>query len=251
MSAEPEEKLAEGTLISHLIELRTRLIRAMIAVIIALIPCASYSNRLFTFIALPILHKLPPNSHLVATGVMSPFMTPFKLSMFVALFVAMPYVLYQAWAFIAPGLYRHEKRFAIPLLVSSVILFYSGVAFAYVFEFFVNVTPPGVTLMTDISNYLTFVLRLFFAFGIAFEVPIAVVLLVITGLISLDKLKANRGYVLIGIFVIAAILTPPDAISMCIMAVPMYALYEGGLIMARILLRMRREAASQPQAPQS
>ena len=254
MSEEPDEKLAEGTLISHLIELRSRLIRAMVAVIIALIPCASYSNKLFTFIALPILNKLPPGSHLVATGVMSPFMTPFKLSMFVALFVAMPYVLYQAWAFIAPGLYRHEKRFAIPLLISSVILFYAGVAFAYVFvfpvmfKFFVNVTPPGVTLMTDISNYLTFVLRLFFAFGIAFEVPIAVVLLVITGLVSLEKLKSNRGYVLIGIFVIAAILTPPDAISMCIMAVPMYALYEGGLIMARILLKMRREQADRREA---
>ncbi len=249
MSAEPEEKLAEGTLISHLLELRTRLMRAGLAWVIALVPCAYYSNALFHFVAQPILHKLPKGTHLIATGVMSPFMTPFKLSMFVAAFVAMPFILYQVWAFVAPGLYRHERRFAVPLLVSSVVLFYVGVAFAYVFvfpvvfQFFVKTTPEGVTMMTDITSYLDFVLKLFFAFGIAFEVPIAVVLLVITGLIGLDKLKSNRGYVLIGIFCASAALTPPDAISMTIMAVPMYMLYEGGLIMAQVLLRMRRDAA--------
>ncbi|HTV49872.1 MAG TPA: twin-arginine translocase subunit TatC [Steroidobacteraceae bacterium] len=247
MSEEPEEKLAEGTLISHLLELRTRLMRAAVAWVIALIPCAYYQNALFNFVAQPILHKLPPGTKLIATGVMSPFMTPFKLSMFVAIFAAMPFILYQIWAFVAPGLYRHERRFAVPLLVSSVVLFYTGMAFAYkfvfpvMFQFFAKTTPVGVTMMTDITNYLDFVLTMFFAFGVAFEVPIAVVLLVITGLVSLEKLKSNRGYVLIGIFCIAAILTPPDAISMTIMAVPMYGLYEGGLIMARIMLKMRRE----------
>ncbi len=249
MSAEPEEKLAEGTLISHLLELRTRLMRAGLAWVIALVPCAYYSNALFHFVAQPILHKLPKGTHLIATGVMSPFMTPFKLSMFVAAFVAMPFILYQVWAFVAPGLYRHERRFAVPLLVSSVVLFYVGVAFAYVFvfpvvfQFFVKTTPEGVTMMTDITSYLDFVLKLFFAFGVAFEVPIAVVLLVITGLVGLDKLKSNRGYVLIGIFCASAALTPPDAISMTIMAVPMYMLYEGGLIMAQVLLKARRNAA--------
>lgn len=246
-----DEKLAEGTLISHLLELRNRLIRAFIAWVIALIPCAWKSNELFSFIALPIMHKLPKDAHLIATGVMSPFMTPLKLSMYVALFAAMPYLLYQVWAFVAPGLYRHEKRFALPLLVSSVILFYTGIAFAYlavfpvVFQFFAKTTPPGVTMMTDITNYLDFVMRMFLAFGIAFEAPVAVVLLVLTGLVSLEKLKSNRGYVLIGIFIIAAMVTPPDALSMCSMALPMYGLYELGLLAAKIVQKMRREAERQ------
>ncbi len=246
MSEEPE-KLAEGTLISHLLELRDRLIRALAVVLVMFIPCAIYSNEIFTFAAKPLLDKLPKNSTLIATSVISPFMTPFKLALFVALLLAMPYVLFQIWAFVAPGLYKHEKRFAIPLVLSSIVLFYTGAAFAYafvfpvMFEFFANTTPVGVTMMTDISNYLDFVLTMIFAFGVAFEVPIAVVLLVISGIVSLEKLSRARGYVLIGIFVIAAFLTPPDAISQSIMAVPMYLLYEGGLIMARILLRMRRQ----------
>jgi sec-independent protein translocase protein TatC len=243
---EPEEKLAEGTLISHLLELRTRLIRAGIAWVIALIPCAYYANRLFEFIARPLLQRMA-GTKLIATKVMSPFMTPFKLSMFVAFFVAAPFILYQIWSFVAPGLYKHERRFAVPLLVSSVLLFYAGNAFAYVFvfpvifQFFLKTTPPGVEMRPDIGDYLNFVMRLFLGFGVAFEVPIAVVLLVLTGLVSLDKLKANRGYVLIGIFIVAAILTPPDAVSMTIMALPMYALYEGGIIMAAVMLRMRQK----------
>jgi sec-independent protein translocase protein TatC len=178
---------------------------------------------------------------------MSPFTAPFKLSVFVAVFVAIPYVLYQIWAFVAPGLYKHEKRFAVPLIVSSILLFYVGVAFAYffvfpvMFQFFATTVPKGVAMMTDISSYLDFALTMFFAFGVAFEVPIAVVLLVVTGMVSLEKLKTSRGYVLIGIFIIAAFLTPPDAVSQCIMAIPMYALYEGGIIMARVLSRMRNE----------
>jgi sec-independent protein translocase protein TatC len=253
MSGE-SEKLAEGTLISHLLELRNRLIRALIVVGIVFIPCGYYSNDLFEFISKPLLGKLPKDSHLIATTVTSTFVTPFKLSFFVALFIAIPYVLYQVWAFVAPGLYKHEKRFALPLVLSSILLFYVGVAFAYtfvfpvMFEFFALATPKGVQMMTDINAYLDFALTMFLAFGVAFEVPVVVVLLVITGMVSLEKLKTARGYVLIGIFVIAAILTPPDAISQCIMAIPMYLLYEGGILMARVLSRMRREAQEREEA---
>ena len=249
MSEEPEEKLAEGTLISHLLELRDRLIRAIVAVAIAFLPCMYYSNQIFTFVATPLKEKLPKGTQLIATTVMSPFTTPFKLSLFVAVFFAMPVVIYQLWAFVAPGLYRHEKRFAVPLLISSILLFYTGVVFAYffvfpvMFQFFAATTPHGVAMMTDISAYLDFVLTMFLAFGAAFEVPVAVVLLVVTGIVKLEKLQENRGYVLIGIFIIAALLTPPDAVSQCIMAIPMYALYEGGLVMARILSKMRRETS--------
>jgi sec-independent protein translocase protein TatC len=178
MSEEPE-KLAEGTLISHLLELRDRIIRALIAVVVALIPCAYFANDIFAFASKPLLSKLPKGATLIATSVVSPFMTPFKLSLFVALFIAMPIVLYQIWAFVAPGLYRHEKRFAIPLMLTSIVLFYAGVAFAYffvfpaMFSFFASTTPPGVAMMTDISSYLDFVMTMFFAFGVAFEVPIA------------------------------------------------------------------------------
>jgi sec-independent protein translocase protein TatC len=248
MSEEPE-KLVEGTLISHLLELRDRLIRAIVAVALAFLPCMFYSNQIFTFVATPLKDKLPKGTQLIATTVMSPFTTPFKLSLFVAVFFAMPFIIYQLWAFVAPGLYRHEKRFAVPLLVSSILLFYVGVVFAYffvfpvMFQFFAATTPHGVAMMTDISAYLDFVLTMFLAFGAAFEVPVAVVLLVLTGVVKLEKLRENRGYVLIGIFIVAALLTPPDAVSQCIMAIPMYLLYEGGLLMARILSKMRRDTS--------
>jgi len=248
MSGEPEQ-LAEGTLISHLLELRDRLLRAFLAVIVVFVPIAFFSNEVFTLVAQPLIDKLPAGSSLIATSVISPFMTPFKLAFFVALFAAMPYVLYQVWAFVAPGLYRHEKRFALPLLISSIILFYAGVAFAYfvvfpvMFDFFASTTPAGVRMMTDITSYMDFVLTMFLCFGLAFEVPVVVVLLVLTGLVKVDKLAEIRGYVLIGIFVIAALLTPPDAISQTIMAVPMYLLYEGGLLMARLMQRMRSKTA--------
>jgi sec-independent protein translocase protein TatC len=253
MNDEPEEKLAEGTLISHLLELRNRLIRAGTAWIIVFLPCAYYSNALFEMVARPIKAKLPPGSHLIATGVITPFMTPFKLAMYVALFIAMPYVLYQIWAFVAPGLYRHEKRFALPLILSSICLFYAGMAFAYfavfpiVFGFMVKTTPAGILMMTDISQYLDFVMRLFLAFGIAFEAPIAVVLLATTGLVSVEKLASNRGYVLVAITIAAAALAPPDSISMIIMAVPMYLLYEAGLFFAKLAVKAkaRREAETQ------
>src|ERR1700761_9653382 len=205
MAEEPEkEDLAEGTLISHLLELRNRLMRALIVVVIVLVPCIYYQNRLFTFVAKPIREKLPKGATLIATGVMSPFITPLKLAMFVSIFIAMPYILYQVWAFVAPGLYKHEKRFAIPLLASSVVLFYLGVGFAYqivfphVFSYFAGTTPEGVTWMADITQYLDFAMQMFFGFGLAFEMPIAVVLLGIPGIVKLEKLKANRGYVLVG-----------------------------------------------------
>jgi sec-independent protein translocase protein TatC len=258
MAEEPrKENLAEGTLISHLLELRNRLMRALIAVIIALIPCVYYQNRLFTIISRPIREKLPKDATLIATGVMSPFITPLKLAMFAAIFIAMPYILYQVWAFVAPGLYKHEKRFAIPLLASSVLLFYLGVGFAYefvfptVFGYFAGATPVGATWMPDITQYLDFAMQMFLGFGLAFEVPIAVVLLVITGIVSLEKLKANRSYVVVGVFVVAAMVTPPDALSMCSMAVPMYLLYEGGLIMAAVMSNMRKKelARRESEAP--
>ena len=253
MSADPE-KLAEGSLISHLLELRDRLLRSMAAIGIAFLPCVFYSNDIFSFVAQPLLAKLPPGSNLIATGVMSPFTTPFKLSFFVALLVAMPFVIYQLWAFVAPGLYRHERRFAVPLLLSAIVLFYVGVAFAYyfvfpvMFDFFTRTTPKGVAMMTDINNYLDFVLTMVFCFGVAFEVPVAVVLLVVMGIVPIAKLKQNRGYVLIGIFILAALLTPPDAISQCSLAIPMYLLYEGGILMARILSRMRASETAEKDA---
>lgn len=244
MSAEPE-KLAEGSLISHLLELRDRLIKALMGVGLIFVPCMMYANDIFSYVSQPLQEKLPKGASLIATSVMSPFTTPFKLSFFIAAFIAMPWILYQLWAFVAPGLYRHEKRFAVPLLVSAILLFYVGVLFAYffvfpvMFSFFAGTTPKGVSMMTDINSYLDFVLVMFFAFGAAFEVPVAVVLLVITGIVKLEKLRENRGYVLLGIFIFAAMLTPPDAVSQSILAVPMYLLYEGGLLMARILQRMK------------
>jgi len=247
--AQKSEDLAEGTLMSHLLELRNRLLKAMLGILVLFVPCAIYANELFTLIAQPLIDKLPAGASLIATNVVSPFMTPFKVAFYVSMFVAMPIVLYQIWAFVAPGLYRREKRFAVPLLVSSVVLFYAGAVFAYfavfpvMFSFLVSTAPTGVSYMPDMSSYLDFVITLFFAFGVAFEMPVAVVLLVLTGLVNVETLGKNRGYVVIGIFVVAAFLTPPDAISQTIMAVPMYLLYEGGLAMARVMQKMRREAA--------
>jgi len=241
------EGLAEGTLVSHLLELRDRLLRAMLAVGICFIPCASYMNQLFSFVAKPLVKKLPAGATLIATSVVAPFTVPFKLALMAALGLAMPYVLYQAWAFVAPGLYRHEKKLAIPLLVSSVLLFYLGAAFAYylvfpaMLSFFVATTPAGVQMMTDMTQYLDFVLVLFLAFGLAFEIPVAIVLLVWTGIVKLETLRRNRGYVLIAVFIQAAVIVPPDVISQTAMALPMYALYEVGIVMAKILAKSKLE----------
>ncbi|HEY7929251.1 MAG TPA: twin-arginine translocase subunit TatC [Steroidobacteraceae bacterium] len=253
MSDTPEA-LPEGTLMSHLLELRGRLMRAFIAVMIAFIPCAIYSNRLFDVLSTPLVSKLPPGQKLIATTVTGTFTAPLKLAFIVGLLVAMPYVLYQVWAFVAPGLYRREKRFAVPLLVSAILLFYLGVGFAYevilplVFRFFVATTPHNVQLMADINNYLSFVFHLFVGFGVAFETPVAVVLLVLTNLVSLQKLRKARGYVLIIVFIIAAALTPPDVLSQISMGLPMYGLYEAGLLFAGIMSRQKASAvtASEP-----
>jgi sec-independent protein translocase protein TatC len=191
---------------------------------------------------------------MIATGVMAPFTVPLQMALYLSIFIAMPYILYQVWAFVAPGLYKHEKRFAIPLLVSSVVLFYLGIGFAYevvfphVFSYFASATPVGVQWQTDIASYLSFAMQIFFAFGLAFEVPIAVVLLVLTGIVKIEKLKQHRGYVVVGVFIVSAMVTPPDAISQCVMAVPMYLLYEGGLVMAGIMYKMRQKDIARREA---
>ncbi|MFW2406090.1 MAG: twin-arginine translocase subunit TatC [Gammaproteobacteria bacterium] len=242
-----EEPLQEESLISHLIELRSRLVKASLAVLAVFICLVPFAQTIFTLVATPLMAKLPEGSSMIATQVASPFLTPFKTTLFVALFFAMPVVIYQIWAFVAPGLYRREKKFAIPMVVSSIVLFYCGIAFAYwvvfplMFAFFSSVTPEGVTMMTDISSYLDFILTIFFAFGIAFEVPIATVMLVATGLANPESLKRKRPYVFLGAFVIGMLLTPPDVISQTLLAVPIYILFESGIIMSRLMLKPKPE----------
>ena len=241
MSMESEEQLAEGSLVSHLVELRSRLIRSALSILLIFVCLIPFAEQTFTIVATPLMERLPENATMIATQVASPFLTPFKTSLFVAVFLSMPVILYQVWGFIAPGLYRKEKRFASPLLISSIVLFYSGVAFAYfvvfplMFGFFAAVSPEGVTMMTDISSYLDFILTIFFAFGLAFEVPIATVMLVWSGLVSLEVLGKARAYVFLGAFVMGMLLTPTDAISQTLLAVPVYLLYEAGLILAKVL----------------
>ena len=240
-----EEELAEGTLLSHLIELRSRLIKISIAVIGMFVILVPFSQKIFVVVSQPLVEVLP-GQKMIATAVASPLLTPFKLTFFVALFVAMPVVLYQVWAFVAPGLYRKEKRFAFPLLGSSIVLFYAGIAFAYfvvfelVFGFFASVTPQSVEMMTDIAAYLDFITKIFLAFGLAFEVPIATVLVVWTGMTTPEKLGKARPYVFLMAFVVGMFLTPPDIISQTLLAVPVYLLYELGIVMSRIFSRERR-----------
>ncbi len=239
---EEEEQLAEGTLISHLLELRTRLLKAVVAVVLVFVGLAPFSQRVFEVVSAPLRAVLvPTGGQMIVTGVASPFMTPFKATFFVALFIAMPVVLFQVWQFVAPGLYRREKRFAVPLLLMSIVLFYVGISFAYfivfrvMFGFFARVVPGGVSMTPDITAYLDFVLEIFLAFGLAFEVPIATVLLIWSGLVSIKSLGGARPYVFLGAFVIGMLLAP-DVFSMTLLALPMYALYEGGLILARIMV---------------
>jgi len=241
-----KEELAEGTLLSHLVELRTRLIRISVAVVGTFVALVPFSQQIFEVVSRPLV-KVLPGQKMIATAVASPLLTPFKLTFFVALFVAMPVVLYQVWAFIAPGLYRKEKRFAFPLLASSIVLFYAGIVFAYfvvfrlVFGFFASVTPPNVEMMTDISMYLDFITKIFLAFGLAFEVPVATVLIVWTGLTTPAKLAKARPYVFLMSFVIGMFLTPPDVISQTLLAVPVYLLYELGILMSRLFSAERKE----------
>ena len=237
-----EDDLAEGTLLSHLVELRSRLIKIAAAVIVLFVALLPFSQRIFQIVSKPLVEVLP-GQKMIATAVASPLLTPFKVTFFVALIVAMPLVLYQVWAFVAPGLYRKEKHFAVPLLASSILLFYAGVAFAYfvvfplVFGFFTAVTPPGVEMMTDISSYLDFITTIVLAFGIAFEVPVATVLIVWTGLTTPDKLGKARPYVFLTAFVVGMLLTPPDIISQTLLAVPVYLLYEVGILMSRLIAK--------------
>jgi sec-independent protein translocase protein TatC len=206
-------------------------------------PIYYYANELYQFVAAPLMTNLPEGGNMIATAVASPFITPFKLAAYASVLAAMPFLLHQVWAFVSPGLYLREKRFALPLLVSSILLFYLGMAFAYflvfplVFKFFASVTPVGITMMTDINAYLDFVIGMFFAFGFSFEVPVAVFLLAATGLVSTAAMKAKRPYVIVGCFVIGMILTPPDVISQCLLALPMWALFEIGVLFARLAER--------------
>lgn len=228
----------EQPLLSHLIELRSRLLKAIAFVLLVFVALANYSNQIYNLIAKPLIAHLPEASTMVATGVASPFLTPFKLTLVAAIFISMPVVLYQLWAFVAPGLYKHEKLFALPLLIFSILLFYTGVAFAYylvfplVFAFLSAAAPAGVAVIPDISAYLDFVLTIFFAFGIAFQVPIATILVVSTGIISRRELSKMRSYVIVAAFVIGMFLTPPDVISQTLLAIPIWLLFEIGLLLS-------------------
>jgi len=229
----------EQPLIEHLIELRSRLLRGLLVFLVAFLCLTPFSSRLYSAVAHPLIEKLPGNASMIATEVASPFLVPFKLTVFVALFITMPYLLYQLWAFVAPALYRQEKRLVYPLLLSSIVLFYAGMAFAFVvvfplmFAFFTSVVPAGVTVMTDISHYLDFILKMFFAFGLAFEIPIATILMVSTGIITVEDLANKRPYVIVGAFVVGMLLTPPDVMSQVMLAVPIWALFEIGLFFSR------------------
>lgn len=229
----------EQPLIEHLLELRTRLLRAIFGVLACVLLLLPVSNKLYGWLAIPVLKMLPQGGQMIATDPISPFLTPMKLAFVLALVISAPWILYQLWAFVAPGLYKNERRLAVPLLVSSTALFYLGCAFAYflvlpaVFKFTTAVAPDGVAVMTDISKYLDFVIVIFIAFGVAFEVPVAVVILVALGWVNVQQLKEARSYVIVATFVIAAFMTPPDAVSMLMMAIPMCLLYELGIISAR------------------
>ena len=227
-------------LVSHLIELRTRLLHSIVAVLVIFLCLFYFANDIYAFVSEPLRKLLPEGSTMIATEVASPFFTPFKLTLVFSLFLSVPYILHQAWSFIAPGMYSHEKRLAFPLLLSSVLLFYAGIAFAYyvvfplVFGFFTSTGPEGVSIMTDINKYLDFVLKLFFAFGIAFEIPIATFLLVVSGAVSVSSLTSKRPYIVVGCFVFGMLLTPPDIISQTLLALPMWLLFEVGILFARL-----------------
>ena len=239
-------------LVAHLTELRDRLLRAMLSVLVIFICLFPFSNEIYTFISEPLRALLPEGSSMIATEVASPFLTPFKLTLVMSIFVAIPVILYQIWSFVAPGMYRQEKRIAFPLLASSVLLFYAGASFAYfvvfplIFAFFTSVGPTDVAVMTDINRYLDFVLKLFFAFGIAFEIPIAAVILIWSGVTTPDALAKKRPYIIVGCFIFGMLLTPPDVISQSLLAVPMWMLFEVGVFFGRIIEK-RRQSSNEPR----
>lgn len=235
----------EMTFVEHLIELRDRLLRIVLAVLCFLVVLFPFANDLYVILAEPLLRHLPEGTSMIATQVASPFLTPFKLTLVLSIFIAMPVVLYQVWSFIAPGLYKHERRLVFPLMLTSSLLFYLGMAFAYfvvfplMFAFFQAVAPEGVAIMTDITAYLDFVLKIFFAFGLAFEVPIATILLVWTGFTTPSALTAKRPYIIVGAFVLGMMLTPPDIISQTLLALPMWVLFELGILFSKIYVGKR------------
>ncbi|WP_151705664.1 twin-arginine translocase subunit TatC [Nitrincola alkalilacustris] len=241
MSEAPQEQ--EQPLISHLVELRQRLMYSVLAVLVIFLCLFYFANDLYTWLSAPLTALLPEGTSMIATDVTSPFFAPFKLTLVAAICLSMPYILHQIWAFIAPGLYLNEKRLAIPLLLSSIVLFYTGIAFAYfvvfplLFGFFTSVGPENVAIMTDISSYLNFVLKLFFAFGIVFEIPIATMLLIRSGAVSAASLASKRAYVVVVCFIVGMLLTPPDIISQSLLALPMWLLFELGLLLSKIAFR--------------
>lgn len=253
MSRNNVHQSGEAPFISHLIELRNRLLRAVLCVLVVFLGLAAYANEIYSLLAGPLLKHMPKNSTMIAIDVASPFFTPFKLALVAAVFISVPYILYQFWAFVAPGLYKRERRMILPLLVASTLLFYLGVAFAYfvvfplVFGFLTTAAPEGVAVMTDIAKYLDFVLALFFAFGVCFEVPIFTIVLVWTGLISHHSLAEKRPYVIVGAFIVGAVLTPPDAISQTLLAVPMWMLFELGLLCSRVFAPKPDDDEIEPQ----
>ncbi|MGB0135474.1 twin-arginine translocase subunit TatC [Dokdonella sp.] len=244
----------EQSFLSHLVELRSRLLKAVAVVLIILVALIPLANKLYAWLAKPLLEHLPAGGAMIATDVASPFFAPLKLAFFVAVFIAMPFILYQGWSFVSPGLYKHERRLAVPLLASSVMLFYIGCAFAYflvlpaIFTFMTSVAPEGVAVMPDISRFLDFALVLFLAFGLCFEVPVALVILVAIGAVSPEQLVKSRPYTIVGAFVIAAVLTPPDVISQLLLAIPMCLLYEVGIFAARLLGTRKIDEQTTPGA---
>lgn len=239
----PSDEAAVQPLITHLIELRDRLLRSLLIVLLLFLPLFYFANDLYTYLSAPLTALLPEGTSMIATDVTSPFFAPFKLTLVLAIFAAIPFILHQIWSFIAPGLYQHEKKVAMPMLFSSILLFYTGVAFAYfvvfplIFGFFTSTGPENVTMMTDISSYLNFVLKLFFAFGIVFEIPIATLLLLMSGATTVESLKEKRAYIIVCCFVVGMLLTPPDVISQTLLALPMWLLFETGIILGRIFVK--------------
>ena len=238
---------SEQPFLDHIIELRSRILRGLLAVLILFFPIYYFANDLYAFIAAPLLAYLPEGSTMIATEVASPFLTPLKLAILMAVFGGIPYLLHQLWAFVSPGLYLHEKKFAAPLLISSILLFYAGAAFAYfavfplVFQFLTSLNLTGVTMATDINNYLNFVIKMFFAFGLAFEIPVATFLLAWTGIASAKSMASKRPYIIVGCFVIGMLLTPPDIISQLLLAIPAWILFEFGILLARMVEKRRDE----------
>jgi len=238
----PTPEAAQETFISHLVELRNRLLHAIVAVVVALVCLFPWAKDIYAVLAAPLLKALPAGATMIATDVTGTFLVPLKVTLMAAFLVALPYVLWQMWAFIAPGLYHHEKKLAVPVILSSFLFFLIGMAFAYffvfpvAFGFFAGYTPPGVQMMTDIDKYLSFVLTMFIAFGITFETPVIVIVLVRLRLVTLEKLKAIRSYVIVGAFVVGAIFTPPDVVSQLLLAIPLWLLYELGILLARFVV---------------